>query len=274
MQLKLSGKVAVITGSTTGIGRACAERFAAEGARVVVSDEGNVEMGQAVVESMRIQGGEAVYQPADVRDRAALAALIECAVQTYGRLDILMNNAVTGKSAAIVEQDEAEWDSLFASSIKAVFLGAKFAIPHMIQEGGGTIVNVASVHGLLGGRQNAAYNAAKGAIVNLTRQMAVDYGHYNIRVNALCPGRILTERKLTWLDTRPDEQRRQHIVYPLRRPGTLDEIAKAALFLASDDSSFVTGHALVVDGGLTAQLQDALGAHVEETLLAELHDIP
>jgi len=266
---RLAGKVAVITGSTRGIGRASAARFAAEGARVVISDEGNTAWGEEAVAAIRDGGGTAQYVPADVRDPDALRRLIDAALEAYGRLDILMNNAVTGQSAAVVEQDEAEWDAVFDSSIKAVYRGCKLAIPHLMESGGGSIINTASVHGLLGGRRNAAYNAAKAAIINLTRQMAVDYGIHNIRVNALCPGRILTERKLEWLETRPDEQRRQHIIYPLGRPGTLDEIANAALFLASDESSFVTGHALVVDGGLTAQLQDAAAAHVEEALLGE-----
>jgi len=143
-------------------------------------------------------------------------------------------------------------------------------IPHMIARGGGSIINMASVHGLLAARANAPYNTFKAALINLTRQMAVDYGKHNIRVNALCPGRILTEAKYEFLETRPDEVRRQKYTYPLGRPGTMRECAYAALFLACDESSFVTGHALMVDGGLTAQLQDSVAKYVEERVLDEL----
>ena len=175
-----------------------------------------------------------------------------------------------GRNAAVVEQEPRDWDDMFASTVWAAYLGSKYAIPAIIEAGGGSIINPAPVHGLLGGTRGAAYDAAKAAIINLNRQMAVDYGKHGIRVNALCPGRILTEGKLKWLEGHPDEVRRQQLVYPLGRPGTLREIANAALFLASDESSFVTGHALVVDSGLAAQLQDAVGAIVEEGLRREL----
>jgi NAD(P)-dependent dehydrogenase (short-subunit alcohol dehydrogenase family) len=265
--MRLADKVAVVTGSTSGIGRACAELFAAEGARVVLNGF-PPEQGEHVAEGIRAGGGMARYFSADVRRSDDLQQLIRFAVESYGRLDILMNNAFCGRSAAVVEQEVQDWDDVFASTVRAAYLGSKYAIPLMIQAGGGSILNTASVHGLLGGSRGAAYDAAKAAVINLTRQMAVDYGPHGIRVNALCPGRILTEGKLVWLKDHPEELRRQKLVYPLGRPGTLKEIAMAALFLASDESSFVTGHALVVDGGLTAQLQDAVAAKVEEGLLA------
>jgi NAD(P)-dependent dehydrogenase (short-subunit alcohol dehydrogenase family) len=263
--MRLAGKVAVVTGSTSGIGRACAERFAEEGASVIINGF-PPERGEHVADGVRAKGGSASYCRADVRQDEDLQKLIQFAVETYGRLDILMNNAACGRSAAVVEQEAQDWDEVFASTVRAAYLGSKYAIPLMIQAGGGSIIHTASVHGLLGGSRGAAYDAAKAAIINLTRQMAVDYGKHGIRVNALCPGRILTEGKVKWLESRPDEVRRQKLVYPLGRPGTLREIANAALFLASDESSFVTGHALVVDGGLTAQLQDAVAARVEEGL--------
>lgn len=265
---RLANRVAIITGSTSGIGRACAERFAEEGARVIINGFPS-EREEEVAEGIRAAGGMACYCSADVRCEEELRHLIQSALDTYGRLDILMNNAAGGQSAAVVEQEARDWDDVFASTVRAAYLGSKYAIPLMIKAGGGSILNTASVHGLLGGSRGAAYDAAKAAIINLTRQMAVDYGKHGIRVNALCPGRILTEGKLKWLEGHPEEIRRQKLVYPLGRPGTLREIAAAALFLASDDSSFVTGHALVVDGGLTAQLQDAAGAIVEEGLLRE-----
>jgi len=270
--MRLAGKAALITGSSSGIGRACAERFAAEGACVVINGF-PLERGEQVAEEIRASGGSADYCRADVRKSEELQRLVQFAVETYGRLDILMNNAAGGRSAAVVEQAEADWDDVFASTVRAAYLGSKYAIPLMIEAGGGSILNTASVHGLFGGSRGAAYDAAKAAIINLTRQMAVDYGKHGIRVNALCPGRILTEGKLKWLEGHPEEVRRQKLVYPLGRPGTLREIANAALFLASDEASFVTGHALVVDGGLTAQLQDAVGAIVEEGLRAELDSI-
>jgi NAD(P)-dependent dehydrogenase (short-subunit alcohol dehydrogenase family) len=266
---RLVNRVAIITGSTSGIGRACAERFAEEGASVVLNGF-PPERGEQVAAEIRARGGSAHYCRADVRKSEELQRLIQFAVETFGRLDILMNNAASGRSAAVVEQAEEDWDDVFASTVRAVYLGSKYAIPFMIEAGHGSIINTASVHGLLGGSRGAAYDAAKAAIINLTRQMAMDYGKHGIRVNALCPGRILTEGKVEWLKRHPEEVRRQKLVYPLGRPGTLQEIANAALFLASDEASFVTGHALVVDGGLTAQLQDAVGARVEEGLLGEL----
>lgn len=222
-----------------------------------------------VAAGIRARGGAAHYCHADVRKGEDLHNLIRFAVDTFGRLDILMNNAVCGRSASVVEQEEQDWDEVFASSVKAAYLGSKYALPHLIRAGGGAIINTASVHGLLGESAGAAYDSAKAALINLTRQMAVDYGRHNVRVNALCPGRILTEAKVRWLQNRPDEVRRQRLVYPLGRPGTTREAALAALFLASDELSFVTGHALVVDGGLTAQLQDAVAAKVEAGLLED-----
>lgn len=267
----LKGRVALVTGSTTGIGRACAEIFADAGARVVINDEGgDPEAGRGVAEAINQTGGEVTYLPADVRFVEQVQRLVEAAIDTYGRLDILMNNAVMGRNAAVAATAEPDWDDVFNSSIKAAYAACKAAIPQMQAQGGGAILNTSSVHGLLGGRDSAAYDAAKAALINLTRQMAVDYGPDNIRVNALCPGRILTEKKHVFLAENPAEVRRQRAVYPLGRPGTLEEIAQAALFLVSDAASFITGHALVVDGGLTAQLQDAIAARIEAALRAEL----
>jgi NAD(P)-dependent dehydrogenase (short-subunit alcohol dehydrogenase family) len=266
---RLAGKVAVITGSTAGIGRACAERFAEEGSSVVINGY-PPEKGEQVVREIRDRGGIVIYCEADVRKGEDLKRLVDFAVEAFGRLDILMNNAACGRSASVLEQDEADWDEVFAATVKACYLASKYALPHMIRSGGGSILHTASVHGLLGGASGAAYDAAKAAILNLARQMAVDYGRDSVRVNALCPGRIVTEGKAEWLKRHPEEVRRQKYVYPLGRPGTLREIANAALFLVSDEASFVTGHALVVDGGLTAQLQDAVGARVEEGVLTEI----
>ncbi len=269
MGIRLSGKVAVVTGSTSGIGRASAELFAEEGAQVVINGR-RQELGQEAVRGIEEKGGEAVYCYADMGVSGDVEKLIRFALHEYGRLDILMNNAYLVHNTSVVDQEEHEWDEALAVMLKAPYLGCKFAIPEMIKTGGGSIVNVASVQGLLAGRDCAPYAAAKAALINLTRQMAIDYGMQGVRANALCPGRIVTETKVEFLNARPDEVRRQKLVYPLGRPGTLREAAMAALFLASDESSFVTGHALVVDGGLTAQLPDAAAAFVERGVLAEL----
>ena len=269
MGKRLEGKVAVVTGSTSGIGRASAELFAEQGASVVINGRRR-ELGQEVVDGIVARGGTASYFCADMSDSQDVAGLIRFALDTYGRLDILMNNAYSGRSASVLEMEEAEWDAMYAIMLKAPILASKAALPHMIERGGGAIVNTSSVHGVLAGRENAPYNTFKAALINLTRQMAVDYGRHGIRVNALCPGRIVTEGKVEFLDARPAEVRRQKYTYLLGRPGTMRECAYAALFLASDESSFVTGHALMVDGGLTAQLQDAAATYVEEQVLAEL----
>jgi NAD(P)-dependent dehydrogenase (short-subunit alcohol dehydrogenase family) len=266
---RLDGKVAVITGSTSGIGRASAELFAEQGASVVINGRRR-ELGQQVVEGIVAQGGKASYCYADLSNGQEVKTLIEHALDTYGRLDILMNNAHSGKSASVLGMEETDWDAMYAIMLKAPILASKAALPVMIEQGKGAIVNTSSVHGMLAGRENAPYNTFKAALINLTRQMAVDYGRYGVRVNALCPGRIVTEGKVEFLATRPDEVRRQKYTYLLGRPGTMRECAYAALFLASDESSFVTGHALLVDGGLTAQLQDAAAAYVEHQVLAEL----
>jgi NAD(P)-dependent dehydrogenase (short-subunit alcohol dehydrogenase family) len=269
MEKRLQGKVAVVTGSTSGIGRASAELFAEHGARVVISGRRR-ELGRGVAAGIRERGGTATYQYADVSRAEEVRALVEHALDTYGHIDVLMNNAFSGRSASVVELDEAGWDAMYAVMLKAPIVACKHAIPHMIAQGDGAIINTSSVHGVLAARDNAPYNTFKAALINLTRQMAIDYGRYGIRANALCPGRIVTEDKETFLDANPDEVRRQKYTYPLGRPGTMRECAYAALFLASDESSFVTGHALIVDGGLTAQLPDAAAQHVERHVLAEM----
>jgi NAD(P)-dependent dehydrogenase (short-subunit alcohol dehydrogenase family) len=269
----LEGKTAVITGSSSGIGRASAELFAEEGARVVVSDSGRRPgLGDSVVEGIQERGGTAVYRRCDVRNSEEVKGLIEHAIERFGQLDILMNNAYSGKVASILDYDEADWDQVVATSIKAAFLGCRYAIPHMIESGGGSIINVASVHGVLGARRYFAYATVKAGLINMARQVAVDYGFQNIRANALLPGRIVTEGKVDFLEAHPEEYRRQKAVYPLGRPGTMRECAYCALFLASDESSFVTGHALAVDGGLTAQLSDTVAGPIEDGISQELQE--
>jgi len=269
MTKRLAGKVAAVTGSTSGIGRASAELFALEGASVVISGR-RKDLGQKVAADIAARGGSASYVYADVSKSADVLVLIDYALDTYGRIDILMNNAFSGRSASVLEMAESDWDAMYAVVLKAPILASKCVLPHMIEQNAGAIINTSSVHGILAGRENAPYNTFKAALINLTRQMAVDYGRYGVRVNALCPGRIVTESKVTFLSEHPAEVRRQKYTYPLGRPGTMLECAQAALFLASDESSFITGHALVVDGGLTVQLQDEAAKYVEEHVLGEL----
>lgn len=270
---RLKGKVAVVTGSSAGIGRASAELFAKEGATVVVSASGRRPgLIEEVAEGIIKNGGTASYCNADVSKSEEVKNLINFTLEKYGRVDVLMNNAITGKNMTVVEQEEDEWDRVISSSIKAAYIAIKASIPSMIENGGGSIINVSSVHGMLGGRNNVPYATVKAGLINMSRQIANDYGPYNIRVNAICPGRIVTESKVEFLERNPQEYRRQKCVYPLGRPGTMEECAYAALFLASDESSFITGIHLPVDGGLTCQLQDALSIRVEQGISEELKE--
>ena len=197
-------------------------------------------------------------------------AMVWDALRSFGRLDVLLTSADIGAGSTIVEAMEENWDRVLDLNLEGVRLSSEFAIPVMVDSDGGAIVHIAPINRSRGNWGRTAFGAARDAVINLTRQMAVDYGHLGIRVNALCPGRIVTEDKVEFLEARPDEVRRQKYTYLLGRPGTMRECAYAALFLASDESSFVTGHALMVDGGLTAQLQDAAATFVEQQVLAEL----
>ena len=179
--------------------------------------------------------------------------MIQTTVAELGRLDVLVNNAYWSRGGSVVELAEEDWDRAMAIMLKAIYLAGKYAFPEMERAGGGAIVNIASVHGLMAWPRNAVYETAKAGVINLTRQMAIDGGRLGIRVNAICPGLILTqpdystEERLRWAEQ----------IYPIGRPGQPEEIASAVNFLVSDEASFVTGHALVVDGGLSIQLQDS-----------------
>lgn len=260
---RLKGKVATITGSTSGIGRETARLFAREGASVVLSGRREA-MGQEGVAEIRAAGGEAHFIRADVGDHEQLKALIEGAVERYGRLDILMNNAWGGTYGNVVEVSEEQLDRDIAVSLRAVFLGCKYAIPHMIASGGGAIINTSSVHGVLAARKMTNYDAVKAGILNLTRGVAVDFGHDGVRCNAICPGWIMLEEAEAHWGEHPERMRFVNELYPVGRPGRMRDIANAALFLASEESSFITGHALMVDGGLTIQLQDSLAGAIAQ----------
>lgn len=249
--MRLSGKTAIVTGGSMGIGRAIAERFAREGARVVLASR-NAEMGEAVAAAIRAVGGEAGFVRTDVSDEEQVRALVEATLARYGGLDILVNNAgIAAPWGSVTDVSYADWRQVLATNLDSIFLCSKHAIPALIARGGGSIVNLSSVlgHGVV--RGFPAYCASKGGLELLTRQMALEYARHNVRVNAIAPGFIATPMFETG---HPEEEKvliaRQH---PLGRVGRPEEVANAALFLASDEASFITGATLVVDGGLLTQ---------------------
>lgn len=250
--LNLSGKVAIVTGAAQGIGRAIALLYASQGAQVVLADI-LVDKNNALAEEIAKTGGKAVAMTTDVRQPDAICRTVANTVAQYGRLDIVVNNAYWSAHGSVVDLEESAWDRSMDIMLKAIYLFGKHAFPHMIEQGGGYMVNIASVHSAAAHPRYPVYAAAKAGVLNLTRQMAIDFGPHNIRINAICPGWIITEH----VEVPADVRERAGLVYPLRRTGVPDDIAKAALFLVSDLASFVQGHALYVDGGLTAQLQDA-----------------
>ena len=250
--MRLEGKVALITGAASGIGRATALRFAGEGARIVATDI--AEANHETVELIRAAGGEATAVQADVSDAAAVALTVESAETVYGRLDIAFNNAgimlaADGDAASTTEQTI---DRTLAVNLKGVLFGCRHQIPAMRRAGGGSIINTASFVASVGAATpQIAYTASKGAVLSLTRELAVIHARENIRVNALSPGPLRTELLMSYLDT--EEKRQRRLVHvPMGRFGEAAEMAAAALFLASDDSSYMTGANLLVDGGLTA----------------------
>jgi NAD(P)-dependent dehydrogenase (short-subunit alcohol dehydrogenase family) len=244
----LEGKVVVVTGGASGIGRATALRCAAEGAHVVVAD---IQDPQTVVNTGSTLGHDLVFHRTDVSVSTQVAALMRCAVADCGRLDILIAAAgISGGSGSTIDYAEGDFDRVIAINLKGVFLSMKYAIAEMLHGGGGAIVNIASVAGLVGMPHTPAYSAAKGGVVQLTRVAALEYASSNVRVNCICPGMIDTPM----VQRIPENVRWQLLrQQPIQRPGTADEVAAAAVFLASDASSFTTGAALVVDGGFTAQ---------------------
>ena len=251
--MRLENKVALITGAGGGIGRETALLFAREGAAVVAVDI-NDQGGEATVSEVVAAGGQASYVHADVSTADDCQTMIAMAEATYGKLDILFNNA--GISHAedddAINTSEAVWDLTMQVNVKGVFLGCKYGIPALQRSGGGSIINTASFVAVLGAATpQLAYTASKGAVLSMSRELALIHARENIRVNALCPGPLRTELLMKYLDT--DEKKNRRLVHiPMGRFGEAEEIAKAALYLASDESSFVTGSTFLVDGGITA----------------------
>ena len=247
---KLDGKVALITGAGSGIGRATALLFAEEGARVVVADYVAAGGGETV-KMIREAAGEAIFVEVDVSKAVDVQKMIKATLDAYGRIDVLYNNAgIMGKYVFTADMAEKDWDRIIEINLRGVFLGSKYAIPVMLAQGGGIIVNTASTAGIIGLPGQPAYCASKAAVIQLTKTAALEYADQNIRVNCICPGGIITpmSQPSDLSEAMPPFRQSQ----PMRRMAGPEEVARAALYLACDDSSFVTGTALTVDGGWTA----------------------
>jgi NAD(P)-dependent dehydrogenase (short-subunit alcohol dehydrogenase family) len=249
----MSGKVALVTGAGSGIGRCSALAFAREGAKVVVSDvviDGGEETGRLIKQT----GGEAVFVKADVSKAAEVEALINTTVSTYGRLDCAHNNAgIAGKTFTVADDTEENWDRILAINLKGVWLCLKYQIPIMLKQGGGAIVNTASDAGLIGVKRTGAYVASKHGVVGLTKTAALEYAKAGIRVNAVCPGPIDTPMLQKGAMRNPKILEKMVAAQPNGRLGKPEEIAEAAVWLCSGAASFVTGLAMPVDGGYIAQ---------------------
>ncbi len=247
----LTGKVALVTGAASGIGRATALLFAQEGASVLLTDL-NEESGRDVERKIASSGGTVLFEGADVTRDADCGRIVELAIQEFGGLHIVVNCAGIIRRATVTELSEADWDRVMSVNVKSIYLVSRHAIPHMAKSGGSSIVNIASGWGLAGGPKAAVYCASKGAVVLLTKAMAIDHGPQNIRVNCICPGDTDTNMlrsEAQQLGEPNDRFLAEAARRPLGRVGKPEEIAQAALYLASDAASFVTGTALVVDGG-------------------------
>jgi meso-butanediol dehydrogenase / (S,S)-butanediol dehydrogenase / diacetyl reductase len=242
--MKLHGRVALITGAGSGIGRASAVVFAREGAKVVLAGRREEPLRRAV-EAIRAEGGEAIHQPTDVTQSSQVEALVRAALAAFGKLDIVFCNAgINPYRTNILHTTEAHWQEVLATNLTGVFLTCKHSLPALIENHGGSIVVTSSQVGLVGQKDRLTYGTTKGALINFVRCMALDCAPFNVRVNAVCPGRVQTELTAE----RPDWKERSAL-YPLGFRGTPDDVARAAVYLASDDAQWVTGVALPVDGG-------------------------
>jgi len=251
--MRLQDKVTIITGAGGGMGRVAAQMFAAEGSRIVVA-EFNEAAGQETVALVQAAGGEATYVKVDVSKEADAKAMVDHAVSTYGRLDCLYNNAGIMPEAdhSVTDTDVATWDAVMAVNVRGVFLGCKFAVPAMVASGGGSIINIASFVAILGcSVPQDAYTASKGAVLALTRSLAVQFGPNGIRTNAICPGPVETPLLLDWLVKDEAAKQLRLARNPTGRFGKPEEIVHMAMYLASDESRWTNGASLVVDGGIS-----------------------
>ena len=255
--MRLENKVSVITGACKGIGKSIAKKFAFEGSKVsICSRTSSKKEGLKVVDEIVKNGGEAIYSSVDVSKYNEVEKLIQKTIDEWGKIDILVNNAGIGMLKSIEDTSSNEWKNIMENNLESVFNCTKSVIPHMRENGGGSIINLASVASYVGFADDAAYCASKGGVLMLTRQTALDYSKENIRVNSICPGFIETPELIHYLSqTENPKLERQKVIdyHPIGRIGTTEEVANVALFFASDDSSFVTGADLAVDGGLLSR---------------------
>jgi len=251
--MRLEGKVALVTGGASGMGKVASSLFAGEGAKVVLTDVSD-DAGEATAKEIAGEGAEATYVHADVSREADARAMVDATLDRYGRLDVLYNNAgvMLDDDGSVDSTDESVWDRTLAINVKGVAFGCKYGVRAMEATGGGSIINVASFVAWLGAATSqTAYTSSKGAVLAMTREIAVEYARRGIRCNALCPGPIETPLLMQLLSD-PEKRQRRMVHIPMGRLGQAEELARAALFLASDDSSFMTGASLIVDGGITA----------------------
>jgi NAD(P)-dependent dehydrogenase (short-subunit alcohol dehydrogenase family) len=251
---RLSSKVALITGGGTGIGRACAGLFAREGASVAIAGRRKEPL-EAAVREIEIAGGKALAVQCDVTDRASVEAALGAVVKHFGRLNVVVNNAGAVVVATAEATSDEDWNRLIATNLTGTFLVSRAALVHLRAAGGGAIVNIGSILGIVARKDRAAYCAAKAGVTGLTKAMALDQAHENIRVNCVCPSLIETELGLLSIRQAPDpeaERQKRTAGIPLGRLGQPEDVAQMALYLASDESAWVTGAALPLDGGLTA----------------------
>ena len=251
---RLSGKVAFITGGGTGIGRACAELFAREGASVAIVGRRKEPL-EAVVLAIEKSGGKAFAAVCDVTDRKSVEDALAASAKRFGRLDIIVNNAGAVVVATADDTSDEDWDRVVATNLTGTFLVSRASLLHLRAAGGGAIVNIGSILGIVARRERAAYCAAKAGVTGLTKAMALDHAHEKIRVNCICPSLIETELGLKSIQMAPDpeaERKKRSDAIPLGRIGLPEDVAQMAAYLASDESAWVTGAAMPLDGGLTA----------------------
>jgi len=253
MARRFEGKVALVTGGAAGLGLATALAFAREGASVVIADV-KEEAGQAAVQKITDTGGKAIFVKTDVSRAEEVKMLIDKTVETFGRLDCAFNNAgIEGKSASTADCTEENWDRVININLKGLWLCMKYEIPQMLKQGGGAIVNMSSVAGLVGFEGMPAYCASKGGVIQLTKTAALEYARNGIRVNAVCPGGIETEMIERVATTSPEMRENLINMHPIGRLGRPEEVADVVLWLCSDESSFVTGYPVAIDGGFVAR---------------------